>query len=363
LEKQIEELEFRAGVEEKDSTDLAGFLGHLNVEPLLASFEACYKRFEIVKPRLAPRIRCAAFFKLKRFRSIRALYFYLKDHSDEWRKLGFRELPTYEMLREFFNEILPKILKELNDRILVEAKKEANSLGMTIFKEVSEDAVDIKARKTDREAEWSSYYEEYGYKTDLVVDLQTGMIATPIFLGINEHEGQCFPKQAESLIKLGLKPEGWSFDGKYSSKESIAIGEIGYGMKLKYKILDAWVMDPKGSEKEIMRAYQKHWRDDCFQPDADIRSALGFLYKLGDLERVGAWCRNRAMERFKADPEAYLKQYRKRNKSESTNSQLKEKLDLERGIPKGAGKAEQHVQLLHSCKEPCRSHKAAAQGN
>jgi hypothetical protein len=317
----------------------------MNVEPLLAPFEACYPRFEIVRPRLAPRIRCAAFFKLKRFRYVRALYIYLKDHPDEWRKLGFRELPTYELLREFLNEILPKVLEELNDRTLVEASKEARSLGMEIFKEVSEDAVDIKARKADKEAEWSSYYEEYGYKADLAVCLQTGMIATPIFLGINEHEGHCFPKQAERLIQLGFKPESWGFDGKYSSKGSIAIGEIGYGMRLNYKILDAWVIDPRGSEEEIMRAYQKHWRDDCFQPDAGIRSALGFFYKLGDLERVGAWCRNRAMERFREDPDAYLKEYHKRSKSESTNSHLKEKLDLERGVPKGAAKAERHVLL------------------
>lgn len=228
--KQIEELGFKAGIDEKNSTDLAGFLGHLDVEPLLAPFEACYPRFENVKPRLAPRIRCTALFKLKRFRSIRALYFYLKDHPGEWRKLGFRELPTYELLREFLNEILPRVLKELNDRALVEAKKEENSLGIRIFKDVSEDAIDTKARKTDKEAEWSSYYKEYGYKTDLAVCLQTGMIATPIFLGINEHEGHCFPEQAEKLIRLGLKPDSWNFDGKYSSKESIAIGEIGYGM-------------------------------------------------------------------------------------------------------------------------------------
>jgi len=173
----------------------------------LAPFEACYPRFEIVKPRLVPRIRCTALFKLKRFRSIRALYFYLKDHPGEWRKPGFRELPTYELLREFFNEILPKVLKGLNDCTLVEASREAKRLGMQIFKEMSEDAVDIKARKTDREAEWSSYYKEYGYKADLAVDLQTGMIATLIFLGINEHEGHCFPKQTERLIERGFKPE------------------------------------------------------------------------------------------------------------------------------------------------------------
>lgn len=183
--------------------------------------------------------------------------------------------------------MLPKVLKELNDCTLVEASREAKRLGMQIFKEISEDAVDIKARKADKEAEWSSYYKEYGYKTDLAVCLQTGMIATPIFLGINEHEGHCFPEQAERLIELGFKPESWTFDGKHSSKVSIAIGEIGYEMKLNYKILNDWVMDPKGSGEEIKRAYQRHWREKNFRADADISSELGFLYKLGCLERWG----------------------------------------------------------------------------
>jgi len=144
------------------------------VEPLLALFEACYTRFDIVKPRLAPRIRCAALFKLKRFRFVRALYIYLKDHPDVWKKIGFRELPTYEMLREFLNEILPEVLEELNNCTLIEASKEAKRLGEQIFKDVSEDAVDIKARKTDREAEWSSYYKEYGYKADLSSTFRQG---------------------------------------------------------------------------------------------------------------------------------------------------------------------------------------------
>jgi hypothetical protein len=106
-------------------------------------------------------------------------------------------------LREFLNEKLPEVLGKLNDGFLVEA----NKLGKQIFEDASEDAVDLKARKTDREAEWSGYYREYGYKADLAVDLQTGMIATPIFLEINEYEEYCFPKQAERLIKLGFEPK------------------------------------------------------------------------------------------------------------------------------------------------------------
>jgi len=113
-------------------------------------------------------------------------------------------------------------------------------------------------------------------------------------------------------------------------------------MKLNYKILNGWVMDPKGSGEEIKRAYQRHWREKNFRADADISSELGFLYKLGCLEQVGAYCRNRAMGRYRGDPDSCLKQYHRRNRSGSTNSQLKEKPDLERGIPKGAKRREQN---------------------
>jgi hypothetical protein len=82
---------------------------------------------------------------------------------------------------------------------------------------VSEDAVDLRAKDSDEEAEGSGYYKEHGYKVDLAVDRKTGVIATPIFLGINESEGNCFPKQAERQNQQRFKVElRWSlcFQGK-----------------------------------------------------------------------------------------------------------------------------------------------------
>jgi hypothetical protein len=300
----------------------------------------------VVRPRLAPRLKFVVFWKLKRFRSIREGHAYLRDHPRACKKLGFKKLPTYELLREFLNERLPRILGILNDDVLVEADRELQEhAGQRLFEEVSQDAVDLKARKTDEEAEWSEYYKEHGYKADLAVGLKTGMIATPVFLGINEHEGKCFSKQAEGLRNLGFEPKIWVFDGKYSSKESIALGTIGHGMELNYKIQKDWVSDSRGTEGEIARAYQKHWQDKGFKPSAELEDQLEFLYRKGELERVGAYIRNKAMESYEADPKSYLKEYHRRNRSESTNSHLKEKLDLERGISKGKQKAEQHVRL------------------
>jgi hypothetical protein len=134
---------------------------------------------------------------------------------------------------------------------------------------------------------------------------------------------------------LGFEPKSWAFDGKYSSKESIALGTIGHGMELNYKIQKDWVRDSRGTEGKIAKAYQKHWREQGFKSEAELDHQLEFLYRKGELERVGAWIRNQAMDRFEADPKSYLKKYHRRSRSESTNSHLKEKLDLERGIPKG----------------------------
>jgi hypothetical protein len=144
---------------------------------------------------------------------------------------------------------------------------------------------------------------------------------------------------------LGFEPKSWVFDGKYSSKESIALGTIGHGMELVYKIQQEWVKDRRGTPAEINKIYQKYWQDQDFKLEAELDYQLEFLYGRGDLERVGACLRNKAMERFEADPKSYLKGYHRRNKSESTNSHLKEKLDLERGIPKGKTRAKSHVEL------------------
>jgi Xaa-Pro aminopeptidase len=145
---------------------------------------------------LAPRFKFAAFCKLKRFRSIREGHAYLRDHPDACMKFGFKKLPTYELLREFLNERLPRILGILNDEVLVEADKELQEHAeQRLFEEVSQDAVDLKARKTDEEAGWSEYYKEYGYKADLVVGLGTGMIGTPVFLGSMSTRGSASPSR------------------------------------------------------------------------------------------------------------------------------------------------------------------------
>jgi hypothetical protein len=68
-----------------------------------------------VKPRLAARLRFVSWFKQRRFRSIRGAHSHLSSHPEVWQSLGFKHLPTYELLREFLNEKIPRIVKRVND--------------------------------------------------------------------------------------------------------------------------------------------------------------------------------------------------------------------------------------------------------
>jgi hypothetical protein len=82
LRQGLEKLEFKPGIEAENLTDLADFLEHLDCGQILAPLKACYQRFGVVRPRSAPRLKFAAFCKLKRFRSIREGHACLRDHPD-----------------------------------------------------------------------------------------------------------------------------------------------------------------------------------------------------------------------------------------------------------------------------------------
>ena len=51
----------------------------------------------------------------------------MQSHPYIWENLGFDQLPTYELLREFINERLSPVLDDLIDALVVELGKELKS--------------------------------------------------------------------------------------------------------------------------------------------------------------------------------------------------------------------------------------------
>jgi hypothetical protein len=335
---------FRDGMRE-DPVDASEFLSFCDCSNLIEVLKPVYERFNVVEKRLEPRVKFAALVILKGHGTIMGAYSDMRSHSYIWQNLGFDRLPNYELLREFVNERLPPVLDRLNDALVVELGKELEGFGIILFEKVSEDGVDIRARDSDEEAEYSGYYKEYGYKEDIVVDVDLGIPYRPIHLGINDHEGSCFPEQIRRLTSLGFHPKEWMFDGGYTSYENIAIGEAKYHTKLSYQIEKDWIFNEKGTPEDIDERYQRYWKDPEFSIGAPIQFKLRFLLDKGDTEYVGAYFRNQAMIRFEEDPENYLKNCHLRNRSESTNGHLKNQLGLEKNVPKGEKRVKRHAAM------------------
>ena len=75
-----------------------------------------------------------------------------------------------------------------------------------------------------------------------------------------------------------------------------------------YRIQNGWVYNPKGSEKEIKRLYQKRWKDPDFKADPNMDYMLNFLLDHGGTEAVGAYYRNIRMKKADNDPQMIAKE-------------------------------------------------------
>lgn len=317
--------------------DACAFLRHCDLSGVIAYFREVYPRFKQVIGRLEPRLKFALFMLLKNYNKIAKAHRDIICHPEKLELLGFAKIPTYETLREFINEKVPLVIERLFDILIIELKREAEKHGIRLFVRCGEDATDIRAKDGDDEAEYSGYYHENDYKKDILVDMENGVVAPPIDLGINDNEGICLIPQLERLNKLGMHPTEMLVDGKYATYRNIAHTSVD-GRELIYRIQDGWVHNPKGEYGEIKKRYGEYWKCADYKPGADIECTLRFLLVRGDEEYVGAYYRNKAMANYKTAPKKYLKRCCERSKDESFNSYIKTHLGFEANVPKGKKK-------------------------
>jgi hypothetical protein len=326
--------------------EISEFLSFLDVRPFLKVFMPNYQRFKIMESRLGPRLKFALFLVGKGCKTVMDGYRMLNDEKTR-RNLGFRKKPTYEILREFVNEKLPKVEIELCKAVVLEVKRELERLGLPAFKHLAEDATDIKARKTDSEAAYSGYYEEHGYKEDIMLDTDNNIPVSWTDIGINECEGYCLPDQLKAVFATGARPETLAVDGKYATYENIAVSHTTFNVRLVYKILDDWVWNSKGEPEEIKRRYQAYREEAGFKTNATVQNMLELLFKVGDYEHVGAYYRNIAMTWYHNDPEGYLSEFHQRSLIEAHNNRFKNEIRAAKNVPKGRKKVAQFASLCH----------------
>ena len=137
-----------------------------------------YPRYDQIKQRLPPRVRFLAYFTLSRTTSLKKAYRRLEP--EDFYRMGFDTVPNYELLRVFVYEKIGRDnLKRIFDLIVKQVKYLLVPHDIKLGNRIGEDATDVRALKHDKEADYSGYYKEYGYKIDIVHDLDQETL--PIF--------------------------------------------------------------------------------------------------------------------------------------------------------------------------------------
>ncbi len=336
---------------EETPVETSRFLKHLDLEWIDPILKELFPRFNWIKHRLYPRVRLMIFMKLRKdLQKVAELYRVIQSNEEIARNLGFDpyDLPRYETIRHFINDLLDdKVLDHLFYVQVEEIRHQLNRHGKRLGEKTLEDATIITAKRDDPEAVYSGYYEDFGWKKDLMIDSRHKVFLAFQNLGINENEGQTLPLNLEKLREIDINVNEITADGKYPTYENIAVAKHQYETDLFYRPQDGWVHNDKGDLDEINRRYQKYWKHHDFRVHATLESKLGFLFKRGDHEWVGAYYRNRHVSRYNRRIKHCVRRYRiERNTNESFNNYLKQHMGFETSLPKkGKASAFKHTTL------------------
>ena len=82
------------------------------------------------------------------------------------------------------------------------------------------------------------------------------------------------------LYSIGVRPKVWKVDGSYMSYANMAHSEIN-STHFVYKIEKDWKINPRGTQKEMKRLYQKYRGHEDFNPYASAGELINFLYDRG----------------------------------------------------------------------------------
>jgi len=318
------------------------------VDPIL---QKLFPRFQWIKHRLYPRVKLVMFQKLRPdLRKVAETYRVLQTDSEIARNLGFDpgDLPQYETIRHFINDLLDdETVQQVFYQEVRTMDQELHRHGEKLGEKTLEDATIITAKRDDPEAEYNGYYEDWGWKKDLVLDQKHKVFLSYQDLGINEDEEQALPMNLALLQQINIHVDENTVDGGYPSYKNIAIAKHCFGTDLFYKPQQNWVHNPLGDLESISYRYQQYWKHHDFNVYADIEYKLCYLYQQEDYEWVGAYYRNQQVQTYNRRMKRCTRRYRiERNTNESFNNYLKQHMGFETSLPqKGRQQAFKHTTL------------------
>lgn len=334
---------------DKKPMRVAYFLKFLEDEPLVEVMKRYYKHHWKIKY-LKPLGKTIIFMILERKNPYRCGQ-HLKEHPEDARDLGFEKLPNgkykvisgktlwYNLRKRFGIKGIREIVAALRECIRKTAENRCIQLG----KNIGSDAFPIEAVSSDKNAEYSGYYELDGYKAVSTIDLDTNIPLVGEVIGINDSEGERLIPHIMEIKTAGMKPEDGWVDGGFTATKNISLA-YSEGVELHFKIEQDWVYHPEATSENIYREYQKYHNEPDFVVGSSVNPML-YLVKKEDYDMVGNLIRNGRMAEYEEAPDSYLDVFHKRNRDESMNNHHKNDLDMTKRI-KRKGKETVEMALL-----------------
>lgn len=342
-----EELKFRdVGPENPGSIYI--FLSHLVLGFAAEFLRALYER----EPKYPPEamVRALLIMNIKKMKFYTELWRELQVKPDYAQQIGFKtnddgvlELPSPKTFWHFDHIRMGARWAEFFTLMRNECVKSGESLGLHFGQKVIEDATPIEALPGDSEAEYNQHYKKFGYKLDTITDLEHDVPLSMRVFGINGDESKYTIPHLSEMRAAGIRTTDIWFDGGYDDYSNLAWCGVN-GVHTHHPIHENWVHNPAGEEENIRKLYQKYWKDADFKRNADLDYILRFLLSHEEVEAVGAYYRNKELERYNKDQVAYLDDYHRRNRQEGHHGYWKEHLEVEsRMRVKGQAKVEQYL--------------------
>ena len=286
---------------------------------------------------ILPQFLAIVYMKLCKIKYLSTLYRKLSaDGCKLAERFGFERengkvnLPSYNNFW-FFAKVrfCEDKIDGISEVILSELKKELHLRGAELGKNTAHDGFVIRAH--DKGAVYNGHYETTMYKGEMGFDLD---LMVPIYGSATtgtDYDGNYVVPFVEKLDRVEDKGRVMYLDGHYASLANFAVLNHVHKIRTVMNIpQDQRIISDEGSQENIDKWYQSFHEKEDFVVNANIDYKLSLLLKYDRVEEIGYYYRNRYVEEYLHNKEAYEKEYHMRSLEESANNLSKNGLvDME----------------------------------
>ena len=311
---------------------------------VVAELESLYKDERKCDYPILPQFLTVIYMKLCKTKNLSALHRKLiagvrslAEALGFLRKEGHVEVPCYN---NFWNFLKVRVgedkIDRLSDIVLTELNTELRIRGVELGKNVGHDGFVIRAH--DKDAEYNGHYKTTMYKGEVGFDLDLMIPFYGCAAKGTAYDGDYVIPFVEKLDRIEKKERSLYLDGHYTSLRNFAVLNNIHKARTVMNIPQVQrIISEEGNQENIDKWYQSFYEKDDFVVYADNDYKLSFLMKYGRVDEVGYHYRNKYVQEYIDNQDAYEKEYHTRSLEESGNNLIKNGLVDTENASNGTG--------------------------